>query len=130
MIIYYKKKRLKYQLISGLAILVFGISILILDTSTGIYSIWILFGLLQIGTWFYQRKYQYLYIDEESLTKNALSPSSIKFSELKAIWKYKNSFTLETNTTKIKIDKDLMEDESLYKLTDFINQIELKSQQA
>ena len=129
MIIYYQKKKLNYQLYSGIGFLIIGIAIVLLNNFSLIYYTWILLGLLQLGTWYYKKKHQYLYITEDSLTKNSLFPKSIKLNELTAIWKFKSSFTLETRQARIKIDKDLMEDESLYKLTDFLNQIELKPQQ-
>ena len=130
MIIYYQKKKLNYQLYSGIGFLIFGIAIVLLNNFSLIYYTWVLLGLLQLGTWYFKKKHQYLYITEDSLTKNSLFPKSIKLTELTAIWKFKSSFTLETRQAKLKIDKDQMEDESLYKLTDFLNQIELKPQQA
>ena len=130
MIIYYQKKKLNYQLYSGIGFLISGIAIVLLNNFSLIYYTWVLLGLLQLGTWYYKKKHQYLHISEGRLTKNSLFPKSIKLNELTAIWKFKSSFTIETRQTKIKIDKDQMEDESLYKLTDLLNQIELKPQQA
>lgn len=129
MIIYYQKKRLNYQLYSGIGFLIIGIAIVFLNNFSLIYSTWVLLGLLQLGAWYYKKKHQYLFITEDSLTKNSLFPKSIKLTELTAIWKFKSIFTLETRQAKIKIDKDQMEDESLYKLTDLLSQIELKLQQ-
>jgi hypothetical protein len=128
-IIYYQKKKLNYQLYSGIGFLIIGIAIVLLNNFSLIYYTWVLLGLLQLGTWYFKKKHQYLYITEGRLTKNSLFPKSIKLNELTAIWKFKSSFTLETRQAKIKIDKDLMENESLYKLTDFLNQIELKPRQ-
>lgn len=130
MIIYYQKKKLNYQLYSGIGFLIFGIAIVLLNNFSLIYYTWVLLGLLQLGTWYFKNKHQYLYITDDTLTKNSLFPKSIKLNELTAIWKFKSSFTLETRQAKLKINKDQMEDESLYKLTDFLNQIELKPQQA
>jgi len=129
-IIYYQKKKLNYQLYSGIGFLISGIALVFLNNFSLIYYSWVLLGLLQLGTWYYKKKHQYLYITDGTLTKNSFFPKSIKLTELTAIWKFKSSFTLETSEAKIKIDKDQMEDESLYKLTDFLNQIELKPQKA
>ncbi|WP_037320047.1 hypothetical protein [Salegentibacter sp. Hel_I_6] len=125
MIIYYQKKRLNYKLYTGIGFLIIGIAIALLNNFSLIYYTWILLGLLQLATWYYEKKHQYLYITEDSLTKNSLFRKSIKLNELTAIWKLRTSFTLQTKKNKIKIDKDLIEDESLNKLTDFLNQIEL-----
>jgi len=127
-IIYYQKKKLNYKLYTGIGFLIIGIAIVLLNNFHLIYYAWPLLGLLQLATWYYEKKHQYLYITDNTLTKNSLFPKTINLNELTAIWKLRSSFTLETKNTKIKIDKDLIEDESLYKLTDFLNQIELKTQ--
>jgi hypothetical protein len=85
--------------------------------------------LLQLATWYYEKKHQYLYIDGNTITKNSIFPKSVKLNELTAIWKLRSSFRLEAKNSKIKINKDLIDDESLYKLTDLLNQIKLKPQQ-
>jgi len=130
MIIYYKRKNLNAQLIYGIISLLFGITGFISDTKSFFIIAWLLLGLVQIGTWYYKQKYQYLNIEENRLTKNALFPKSVAFNELSAIRKYKNSFLLESKNQSIRIHKDIIATDSFYKLTDLLNKIELKPQQA
>lgn len=130
MTVYYQKKKLNYQLISGIVISFLSISLVFLQSSSVIPAIWILFGSFQVCGWFYKKKHQYLYIDKNSLTKNSIFPKSLAVNELTAIRKYKGSFVLETKDQNLKIHKDLMEDDSLYALTDFLNKIEIKPQKA
>jgi hypothetical protein len=65
----------------------------------------------------------------KTFPKNSIFPKSVKLNELTAIWKLRSSFRLEAKNSKIKINKDLIDDESLYKLTDLLDQIKLKPQQ-
>ncbi|TDN82761.1 hypothetical protein DET49_12325 [Salegentibacter sp. 24] len=125
-IIYYQKRKLKYQLISGISILAMGIVIARLDPTSVIYYIWILFGLLQISSWYYKNNYQYLVINKYTITKKSLFPRSLKLRELKAIRKFKSSCILEPNHRKIKIVKDLIENDSLYRLTERLYAFEIK----
>jgi uncharacterized membrane-anchored protein len=69
MIIYYKRKNLNAQLIYGIISLLFGITGFISDTKSFFIIAWLLLGLVQIGTWYYKQKYQYLNIEENELPK-------------------------------------------------------------
>jgi uncharacterized membrane protein YbaN (DUF454 family) len=127
--IYYEKKRLKFQLVYGILSAILGIVGIILDSKPLITYPWLILGILQIGTWYYQNKYQYLHIKNKALTKNSLFSKSVNLNELSAIRKYKNSFVLESKGQSIKIYKDVIAADSLYKLTDLLNEIQLKPHQ-
>ena len=88
---------------------------------------WLILGLLEIGTWYYQNKFQYLQIENNVLTKNSLFPKSIELSKITAIRKYRNSFLIESKETNIKIYKDVISTDSLYQLTDLLNEIQVNN---
>jgi len=127
--IYYRKKRLKFQLFFGVLSVIIGlVGIIIGSESLFIYP-WLILGLLELGTWYYENKYQYLKIDNNILTKNSLFSKSIDLTQLSAIRKYKSTLVLESKDQSIKIYKDMIALESLTQLTDLFNEIELKPQQ-
>ncbi|WP_037320039.1 hypothetical protein [Salegentibacter sp. Hel_I_6] len=128
MTIYYKKKNLKFQLFYGILSALLGIFGIVLDAKPLIAYPWLILGILQIGTWFYQSKHQYIRIENNILTKNSLFSKSIDLNKLTAIRKFKNSIVLESKDQSIKIYKDVIATDSLYRLTDFLNEIELATQ--
>jgi hypothetical protein len=104
-IIYYQKRKLKYQVILGIVLLVLGIAIAMVKATSLIYYIWILFGLLQISCWYYKNKYQYMVIEKNTITKNSLFPRSLKLSELKTMGKFKGSFSLKVTKESLGLTK-------------------------
>ncbi|WP_079719599.1 hypothetical protein [Salegentibacter holothuriorum] len=91
---------------------------------------WLILGILQIGTWYYQNKFQYLQIENNVLTKNSLFPKSIELSKITALRKYRNSFRIESKKQNIKIYKDVISTDSLYQLTDLLNEIQVNNSEA
>ena len=127
MIIYFKKKRLNFRLFNGIASLGMGFISILSDFQFFFVYAWLILGLLEIGTWYYQNKLQYLKIENNVLTENSLFPKSIELSEITAIRKYRNSFLIESKEQNIKIYKDVISTDSLYQLTELLNKIQVKS---
>ena len=125
MTIHYKSKNLKFQLLYGITSAILGIVGIILDSKPLLTYPWLILSILQIGTWYYQNKFQYLQIENNVLTKNSLFPKSIELSKITAIRKYRNSFLIESKEKNIKIYKDVISTASLYQLTDLLNEIQL-----
>jgi len=127
--IYYKKKNLKFQLFYGILSAVIGVIGMFLEAKPLMTYPWLVLGILQIGTSYYQYKYQYLKIENNILTKNSLISKSIDLRELTAIRKFRNSFVLESKDQEIRIYKHLIATDSLYKLTDLLNELQIEPQQ-
>ena len=127
MIIYFKKKRLNFRLFNGIASLGMGLISILSDFQFFFVYAWLILGLLEIGTWYYQNKFQYLQIENNVLTKNSLFPKSIELSKITAIRKYRNSFLIESKEQNIKIYKDVISTDSLYQLTELLNEIQVRS---
>ncbi len=91
-----------------------------------IYSyLWVVLGALQLGAAWYERKKQYITIEDDKLTKHSLIPKSIEIREIRKIKKDSNSYKIETSEKSLKIDKRKIEPESLYRLEDYLNGLEL-----
>ncbi|SKB40567.1 hypothetical protein SAMN05660776_1010 [Salegentibacter holothuriorum] len=130
MIIYFKKKRLNSRLFNGIASIIMGLLSILSDFQFFFVYAWLILGILQIGTWYYQNKFQYLQIENNVLTKNSLFPKSIELSKITALRKYRNSFRIESKKQNIKIYKDVISTDSLYQLTDLLNEIQVNNSEA
>ncbi|PKD20211.1 hypothetical protein APR41_14610 [Salegentibacter salinarum] len=128
MIIYYPQKRLKYKLLYGIVSVIIGSFAFIIDSEPIFIYPWVILGFLEIGTWYYEKKYHYLHIDHNILTKNSLFPKSIDLRQVTAIRKNRNSFVLESEGKNIRIHKGLVASQSLNQLTDLLDEIQLQPQ--
>lgn len=129
MTIYYRKRRLKLQLYFGVLSVFIGLLGIIIGSESLFIYPWLILGLLELGTWYYEKKYHYLKIDNNILTKNSLFSKSIDLTQLSAIRKYKSTLVLESKDQSIKIYKDMIAPESLTQLTDLLDEIDLKPQE-
>lgn len=99
--------------------------------SSSIFSyLWIFVGILQLATSLYQKKHQYLTIEEDRIVKHSLLPKSIALSDIKRIRKYMNSYKIEAENSSIRIEKDFIENDSLFKLNHFLDNLELKAERS
>jgi hypothetical protein len=64
----------------------------------------------------YQKKYQYLTIENGSIRKNNLFQKEVQLSEIKIIEKYAESYILKTDTQKLRIDTSIIAPNSLREL--------------
>lgn len=105
--------------------IVIGLFAVITDGHSVLNYTWIVVGLLQAGTYFYDKKYQYLTIENNTLTKHFLVPKSIKISEIRRIIKLMYSYKVETETGTMRISKNLIEENSLKELDRFFDRLKL-----
>ena len=95
------------------------------DTLT-IRYFWTFFGIIQVATAWYFKNTPYLTIEDNKLTKHAPFPKLIEIDEIRKVRKFVNSYKIETSDKTLTIDKNVMEPESLSRLTDYLNALELK----
>lgn len=117
------------MLLFGIGSVTFGCIAFLLGSKPLFIYPWLILGLLEIGTWYYENKYQYLKIENNILTRNSLFPKSIDLNQITAIRKYKSTIVVESYDKRIKIYKDMIAPDSLTELTDLLDMIELKPQQ-
>lgn len=92
--------------------------------------LWIVLGGLQTGTALYEMKNQYLTIENNKITKHSIIPKSIKISEIMKVRKFVNSYRIETQQKTLLIDKGIIENDSLFQLEDFFNNMNLEVKKA
>ncbi|WP_010232408.1 hypothetical protein [Gillisia marina] len=124
MIIKYKKSRIRYNLIfAGLLILV-GIVGFVIAFDSLFSSAWLLMGVAQLSIGYFEMKKQYLTISEQAITKNSIIPKTLKFQDILKIKRFKGVYKIETASTKMVIDKFIIENKSLLKLNEKIENLE------
>jgi hypothetical protein len=64
----------------------------------------------------YQKKYQYITIENGSIRKNDLFRKEVQLSEIRTIEKYAGSYILKTDTKKLRIDTSIIAADSLAEL--------------
>lgn len=122
----YAEKKVRDSFLSGLLFIGIGLTTLIWSDTLTIRYFWVFFGILQLATAWYFKNNPYLTIDGEKLTKNALPSKSVEIEKIIKVRKFVNSYKIETSDKTLKIEKNVMEPESLYRLTDFLDSLELK----
>ena len=122
----YEEGRLKSNLVYGSFMIIIGIFAVFNNSSSLFNYAWIAIGLLQAGTYFYDKRYQYLTIENNYLTKHFPIPQTIHLSEIQKVRKFKNSYRVETDRKKMTISKNLIEENSLDKLDQFFKTLDLQ----
>ena len=121
----YPKSRLQNQLGYGIVMIGVGFFAVYIN-STSIFSyLWILLGALQTITSLYQKKHQYITIENDTLIKHSLIPKTIELSKIKRVRKCLNSYKLEAEDKTIRIEKNLIENDSLYRLNHLLDNLNL-----
>lgn len=116
----YPKSRIKNNFIYGILMVGVGIFAVYINSSSIFSFLWIFIGLLQMGTAYYQKKKQYLTIEENRLVKHSLIPKSIKISEIRTVRKFVDSYRIETCNRTMLIEKSFIEEDSMEELNHFI----------
>jgi hypothetical protein len=130
----YSKQRLKSNLKLGLFFLIMGIVLTILsvivdgnDTyyldSVGIGQICT--GLLILIIYFFERRKQYLTIENGLLVKNSFVPKKINLTEIKWIQKFAGDYKLKTDKEELTIDTQIIDKYSLTDLNTELNKLNL-----
>ncbi len=84
-----------------------------------------LLGILQLGTYFYENKNQYLTIENGTITKNHLISKTINLKELVGIKKFAGDYILKTDTSDLRINTTIIDEHSLKELDRFIDNLNL-----
>lgn len=123
----YIKNRIKHNLLFGILMMILGLFAIYEDMLSVFSYLWVLIGVLQLISTLNEKKHQYLSIENNKLTRHSIFPKTIEISDIRKIRKSKNSYKIETSERTLKIDKNIIEAESLYKLEDYFNSLDLKA---
>ncbi|MCF6298239.1 MAG: hypothetical protein L3J08_09710 [Flavobacteriaceae bacterium] len=124
--IQYKKKRLKYNLIFGLLWLV--ISLLGIFTKENTYWTdygFLIISLLYIVTYFYEKKKQYLTIENGILSVNHPFGKKINLSEIKQFRKFAGDYILKSDKTELTINTQIIDEKSLTELNNELGKLNI-----
>ena len=122
----YPESRIKNNLGYGIVMIGVGIFAVYINSISIFSYLWIFIGILQLGTSLYQKKHQYLTIERDRIVKHSLVPKSIALADIRRVRKFMNSYKIESKNSSILIEKDFIENDSLYKLNHFFDSLELK----
>ncbi|MFD0933546.1 hypothetical protein ACFQ0R_13150 [Psychroflexus salinarum] len=87
-------------------------------------------GVAGFAVFLYNKKHQYLIIENGTITKNILYGfrNKIDIDKIQQIEKVNNKYILKSDTKKIKIKLNFIEKESLDKLNNFLKELDLPSE--
>lgn len=121
----YSKERLRNNYRLGIFFVLIGIVLILLSLITGdwknisLKSVGvgqILAGIPMFILYYFEKKKQYLTIDDGVIVKNTLIPKRIKLSEINSIREFAGDLKLITNKSEFVIDTQIIESDSLIDL--------------
>ncbi|EMY80279.1 hypothetical protein ES731_11660 [Psychroflexus gondwanensis] len=123
----YSKKRLNQNLYFGILWLVLGSAAAVFTEAANIFNYgYLSLGILYIATYLFEKHKKYLTITDAIISKNNVFPKTIHLSEIKRIKKIGADYIVEAETTKLKIDTDWIDENSLSELKTFLDHLSLK----
>ena len=121
----FTKKRLKHYLIFGIIWLVLGITAVIFNSDNVFNYGYLIIGILYFGTYLFENNKQYLTIENGIISKNHLIPQKINLNEIKQIKKFAGDYILKTDSTELRINTELIEENSLAELNNVLEKLNL-----
>lgn len=129
----YSKERLNSSYKLGLYFVIMGIIVTVIFTMlrssnkfdyTGFELI--IGGVFSMIVYFFENKKQYLKIENGVLTKNTLFPKKISLKEINQIKKFAGDYILKTNEREFIINTQIMDRNSLIKLNQEFEKLNIK----
>ena len=122
----YKKKRNYINLVLGLFWILLGVISLIQDDSIRWTDYgYLLAGTLYIGQYLWDFTNQYLTVENGIIKKNTPFGKKINLNEINWIKKFAGDYTLKTETGELKINTELIEENSLAELNSVLGKLNL-----
>jgi hypothetical protein len=110
-----------YALIGSVGVL----PVLFTDADTWMLVVAILTPIVGVLGNVYQKKYQYLTIENGSIRKNNFFQKEMQLSAIKTIEKYAESYIIKTDTQKLRIDTSIIAADSLIALNTALEKLML-----
>jgi len=123
----FTKKRLKHYLIFGIIWLVLGITAVIFNSDNVFNYGYLIIGILYFGTYLFENNKQYLTIENGIISKNHLIPKKINLNDIKRIKKFAGDYILKTDSTELRINTQLIEENSLAELNTVLENLNLET---
>jgi hypothetical protein len=113
----YKRRNLNINLISGIVWLIFGLlSLNYSEENRWTDYGYLVFGILYLILYFYQRRNKYLTIENGILKINGSFGKKINLNEIKQIKKFAGDYILKSDKKKLTINTQIIEPNSLVEL--------------
>ena len=124
----YKKRHMYINLIFGLVWLVwFFIGILTKDEPNWTDYGWIVISAMYLIGYFYQRQNKYLTIENGIIKINSPFGKKLNLTEVKRIKKFAGDYILKTDSTELRINTELIEENSLAELNTVLEKLNLET---
>jgi hypothetical protein len=123
----YKKRTLNINLILGIVWLIFGL----LSLNYNGENRWsdygyLLFGILYLILYFYQKQYKYLTIEDGILKINGSFGKKINLTEIKRIKKFAGDYILKTDKKELIINTQIIDPKSLTELNTELEKLDVQ----
>jgi len=113
----YKKKHLNINLILGLVWLVwFFVGVFVNEEPNWTDYVWILISLMYLGLYFYQKRYNYLTLENGMININGPFGKKLNLNDLKQIKKFAGDYILKTDQKELTINTQIIDPNSLAQL--------------
>ena len=125
--IQYKKRRLNHSLIFGTFWLI--ISLLGIFTKENPYwtdYAFLIISFLYLGTYFYEKRNQYLTIENGLISVNQPFGKKIRLTEIKRIKKFAGDYILKTDKTELTINTQMIDPNSLADLNTELEKLNME----
>ena len=113
----HKKRQIKVNLIFGIIWSTYFIIGLLIDEVHWIDYGWIVIALAYFINYFYQKKYNYVTIENGFINVNGPFGKKLNLTEIKRIKKFAGDYILKTDTKELTINTQFIEPNSLAELT-------------
>lgn len=126
--IQYRKNRHNFNIIFGILFLTLSLlGIFTRDNTSWTEYCFLIMSCSYFGTYFYEKKNQYLTIENGVISVNKPFGKKINLTEIKQIIKYAGDYTLKTDKTKLKINTQIIELNSLSELDAVLEKLNVES---
>jgi hypothetical protein len=127
MIINYRKKRLNNYLIFGILYLTLSLLLIFTKENRSFTDYgFLIISILYLGTYFYEKKNQYLTIGNGLFSVNQPFGKKIKLNEIKQIKKFSGDYILKTNKTELTINTQIIDEKSLVELDSELKKLNIE----
>ena len=124
--IYYKRRRLRWNLVFGLFWIILGVVSITNNPNNYLNYGYLIIGLIYITNYILKSKNQYLTIENGVITLNNFFPKSLVISNIKRIKKSSRHFILQTEKNEIRIEIKMISKNSLKDLKKIFKKLNLK----
>ena len=115
--IQFKKRQLNFNLIFGIIwFIYFFVKLYFNDKLHWIDYGWILISLAYFGTYFYQKKYKYVSIENGILAVNGPFGKKLNLAEIKRIKKFAGDYIINTDKKELTINTQIIDPNALTEL--------------